>query len=91
MKLLIVIGMIIIFVSAFFILFTIDSMIKSDLKCVPGDAGKMICSIDDMGFAFILKTVMVGFFILIDIIVVYLIATNAMPGTYFVKRGGKDF
>ncbi len=91
MKLLIVIGMVIIFVSAFFILLTIDSIIKGDLRCVPGEEGKMICSIEDVGFGFILKTIMVGFFILIDIVAVYLIATNVMPGTYFVKRGGKDF
>jgi hypothetical protein len=83
---LIAIGMVIIFVSAFFIVFTVDSIIKSDLNCVPGEGGKTVCNIDDMGFVFIIKTIMIGFFILIDIVTVYLIITNAMPGTYYMKR-----
>ncbi len=91
MRLLIAIGMVIIFISAFFILLTVDSIIKSDLKCVPGEEGKIVCSLDEMGFTFIIKTIMIALFILIDIVAVYFIVTNAMPGVYYLKRGEKEF
>jgi len=92
MRLLIAIGMVIIFVSAFFIMFTIDSIVKNDLNCLAGEGGKTVCNLENMGFAFIIKTLVIGFFILVDIVAVYLIVTNVMPqSAYFVRRGEKEF
>lgn len=91
MRLLISIGMVIIFVSAFFIMFTVDSIIKNDLNCLAGEDGKTVCNLENVGFAFIIKTVVIGFFILLDIVAVYLIVTNAMPGVYYLRRGEKEF
>jgi hypothetical protein len=91
MRLLISIGMVIIFVSAFFIIFTVDSIIKNDLNCLAGEGGKTVCNLENIGFSFIIKTVVIGFFILVDIVAVYLIVTNAMPGVYYLKRGEREF
>ena len=91
MRLLISIGMVIIFVSAFFIMFTIDSLVKNDLNCVIGKSGKTLCNFSDVGFGFLIKLIVVAFFILIDILTVYMIATNVMPrGTFFMDRAGED-
>lgn len=88
MRLLITIGMIVIFISAFFIIFTIDSIVKNDLNCLTGESGKTVCNLDDVGMSFIIKTMVIGFFILLSIVSVYLIMTNVMPQTaFYVKRG----
>ena len=88
MKLLITIGMVVIFISAFFIMFTLDSVFRNDMNCLAGEEGKTVCNLEDIGLAFIIKMIVVGFFILIDIVAVYMIVTNAMPqGTYYVRRG----
>jgi hypothetical protein len=91
MRLLISIGMVIIFISAFFIIFTVDSIIRNDLNCLAGEEGKIVCNLENVGFTFIVKTVVIGFFILLDIVAVYLIVTNAMPGVYYLRRGEKEF
>ncbi len=91
MRLLISIGMVIIFISAFFIMFTIDSIVRDDLNCIMGESGKTLCNFSDIGFGFLIKIIVVAFFILVDIFAVYLIATNAMPhGTFFMDRSGRD-
>lgn len=91
MRLLITIGMVIIFISAFFIMFTVDSIVKGDMKCVTGNDGKTVCTIENVGFGFIIKTLVIGFFILVDIFTVYLILTNAIPGVYYVRREEEEF
>jgi hypothetical protein len=86
MRMLITIGMVVIFISVFFIMLTIDSVIKNDMNCLASGEGKTVCNLDNMGFAFIIKMIVVGFFILIDIVTVYLIVTNVMPhGTYYMR------
>jgi len=84
-------GMIVIFISAFFVMFTIDSIIKSDMNCVRGAEGKMVCNLEGMGVAFILKVTVIGFFILISIVAVYFVVTNAMPGVYYAKVREDEF
>lgn len=91
MRLLITIGMIVIFISAFFIMFTIDSIIKADMNCVPGQDGKMVCNLEGMGTAFIFKVTMIGLFITISVVTVYFVITNAMPGVYYAKSGKEEW
>jgi hypothetical protein len=92
MRLLISIGMVIVFISAFFVIFTVDSIIRNDLSCEATAEGKTVCTLESMGFAFLLKAAIILVFILIDVFAVYLIVTNVIPhGTYFVRRGGREF
>ncbi len=82
--------MIIVFISAFFVIFTIDSIFKNDLNCLPNESGKIICNLDDVGASFVIKSVVIGFFILLSIVSLYLVVTNVMPsGTFYVRRGEK--
>ncbi len=91
MRVLISIGMVIIFISAFFIMFTIDSIVRNDLNCLAGEEGKTVCNLENVGFAFIVKMIVIGVFILLDIVAVYLIVTNVMPGVYYLRRGERKF
>lgn len=82
--------MIIVFISAFFVIFTIDSIFKNDMNCLPNEGGKIVCNLDDVGASFVIKAVVIGFFILLSIISLYLVVTNVMPsGAFYVRRGEK--
>ena len=75
MKILIVIGMIIVFISAFFLFFIFDTSIRPQLTCMMDN--EIEC--EDAGFAgLIIGMLMIGMFIVIDIITVYIIVNTAM-------------
>ena len=75
MKVLIIIGMLIIFISVFFILLTGDATLKSSLECAQ-EGGRSVCTFTGFTGPAVFGLVIMGFFILIDLLTVYLILTN---------------
>ncbi len=75
MKVLITIGMLIIFISVFFMLLTGDAMLKSSLDCAQ-EGGRTTCTFTGFTGPAILGLFIIGFFVLIDMLTVYLIVTN---------------
>jgi hypothetical protein len=76
MRILIAIGMFIIFISAFFIFMTGDAIFKSAFECTEGDDGKGVCVYQGIPGPGALSVFIIAFFIMIDIATVYLIVTN---------------
>lgn len=75
MKILIAIGMVIIFISVFFILLTSDALVRASFQCTADD-GESICIYKGITGPGLFGIFIIGFFILIDILTVYLILTN---------------
>ena len=72
MKLLIAIGMLIVFISAFFMLLIFDVMIKGGMSCLY-EEGLTGCESGEMGFNFIVGLMLIAVFAIIDIAAMYLI------------------
>lgn len=71
MKLVILAGMTIIFISALFILFILDDLTFRYLDCMPGADEKILCNLKDFGLPFFLSLLFMGLFVLIDCLVLY--------------------
>jgi hypothetical protein len=75
MRILITIGMIIVFVSVFFILLTGNTMLKNAFNCTEED-GRTICTFRGLMGPPAFGIFIIAFFVMIDILTVYLIVTN---------------
>lgn len=75
MKILIVIGMIIVFISAFFILFIFETSVRNNVLCFTDS--DVTCGAEVVG-TMITGLLMIGMFILVDAITVYIIVNTAM-------------
>ena len=75
MKILIGIGLFIVFVSAFFIFLTGDTIAKSAFDCAD-ENGKQICTYKGLNPTSGLSVFIIAFFIMIDIVTVYMVVTN---------------
>ena len=80
MKVLILIGMLIIFISAFFSFFIFDTVIKDNIRC--GFYGGDDCNGDDTGAPLIFGFTMIMFFVIIDVLVVYIVMKSVAAGSY---------
>ena len=78
MKILILIGMVIVFISAFFIFFVFDTSINAQIACFMDP--EAVCGSEEMG-AFVIGLLMIGMFIIIDIVTIYVVITTAMSET----------
>ena len=72
MKIIIFTGMLIIFISVFFMLSIFDILIKANVECIRG-MESIKCNIKEFGFSFMLGLSLIGMFILVDVAVIYLI------------------
>jgi NADH:ubiquinone oxidoreductase subunit 3 (subunit A) len=72
MRMLIAIGMLIIFISVFFVLLIGSSIINNAFQCTPIEGGYE-CTYRGIGHGEIIGFVMIFFFILVDVITVYMI------------------
>jgi len=87
MKVLIAVSMVIIFISAFFTFFIFDTVIKTEIECISGIENQ-VCDEQNFSLSFIFGLFMIGVFVLIDIIVVYIVAkivTSKEALTYIFK------
>lgn len=83
MKVLILIGMLIIFISAFFSFFIFDTVVRGGIKCLYSGEG---CG-EGTAAPIVLGLAMVAFFIVIDILVVYIITKSIAAGSYSAGPG----
>ena len=78
MKVVIIVGTLIIFISCFFIFFTFDSLIRSQLICTTGQT--VSCNVTELNMTIIAGILIVGFFLFVDMLVVYLMVKTWVPG-----------
>ena len=71
MKLLIAIGMIIFFISWFFIFFTFDTLLKTEISCSYEQTVK--CNINELNWAIMVGVLIVGIMLAVDFMVFYVI------------------
>jgi uncharacterized membrane protein len=72
MKILIVIGMVIIFISAFFIMFIFDTVVKNQIRCMSGlEEGR--CDLKSSASSLVLGMALIAMFLIVDSGVLYLI------------------
>ena len=76
MKILITAGLIIIFISALFIFLTGDVMMRNAFSC-SSEEGRSICVYKGLPGPVAFGVFIIAFFVMIDIITLYLIFTNA--------------
>lgn len=72
MRILILIGMVIIFISIFFILFIFDSVVKEQVKCMAGFEGGS-CDLRESGKSLIVGLTLIAMFLIVDSGVLYMI------------------
>jgi len=72
MKILIFIGMVIIFISAFFIIYIFESVVIKDIECMAGLEQGM-CDLRETTSTFVVAMVLVAMFLIVDSAVIYLI------------------
>ena len=64
MKTIIIAGLLVIFISVFFMLFIINDMSFKYLDCQEVVGGKLSCSLDNMGLSFVISLMMIGVFVI---------------------------
>ncbi len=72
MRILIIIGMVIIFISAFFILFIFDSVVKEQIKCMAGFE-TYSCDVMAASKSLVIGLALIAMFLIIDGGVMYMI------------------
>ena len=72
MRIIIFTGMVIVFISVFFMLFIFDVMVKAEIPCAVKPLSPA-CRVDANGMALVLGLVMIAVFFLIDVLTVWLI------------------
>ena len=94
MKVLITIGLVIVFVSAFFVLFIMDRVFSATRCELDIISGKTVCILSDGNMAFI-GILLVSFFVLISIVVSYVLVSTVTSkssirfGSAVARRGAK--
>ena len=76
MKLLLVVGILIFFISWFFIFFTFDTLLKTDINCSYEETVK--CNITELNGTIMLGVVIVGIMLAVDFMVFYIILKFGM-------------
>ena len=71
MKILIVISMVVIFISAFFMFFIYHTVLKEHIVCILSAMKE--CSIKSTSSDLFLAVTMIGFFLVIDTVVIYIL------------------
>ena len=80
MKFVIFLGGLIIFISCFFIFFTFDSMIRTKIICSFEERYK--CNLTEFNMTIVFGILIVGIFLSVDTLVVYLMVKTWVPGLF---------
>ncbi|UCC92066.1 MAG: hypothetical protein JSV39_02280 [Candidatus Aenigmatarchaeota archaeon] len=80
MKLVLFLGTLIIFISCFFIFFTFDSMLRSELICSFKE--KFVCNVTELNMTIVFGILIVGFFIFVDSLVIYVMVKSWAPDLF---------
>lgn len=87
MKILIFIGMVIIFISVFFILFIFDAAIKEQVKCMAGFESNS-CDLKEAAQSLIIGLAFIAMFLIVDSGVLYMIIkTITESGSAYIAYG----
>ncbi len=73
MKVLIVIGLLVIFISAFFVMFIVDEISENNMDCSTSDSGKTVCSLKSVDGSFFMSVIMIVVFAVVDLFVLKLV------------------
>jgi hypothetical protein len=76
MRVLISVCALIVFISVFFIFLTADAMFRNGFDCMD-QSGRTVCTFKGLTGAAAFGSFIIGFFVMMDIIAVYLVITNA--------------
>jgi hypothetical protein len=71
MKLLILAGMVVIFISVIFILFVMAEISEGYLNCSRNEADRIVCDLREVGLPFVIGLTLIGLFVLVDAFVVH--------------------
>jgi len=81
MKFVIFLGMLVIFISCFFIFFTFDAMAKSKMICTSeGEAVR--CNFMELNATIIFGILVVGMFLFVDSLVLYVMIKSWVPDLF---------
>jgi len=83
MKLIILLGVLCIFISCFFIFFTFDSMIKSKFICSYSE--HLICNFAELNKTIVIGIFIVGVFLFVDTLVIYLMTKTWVPDLFMYR------
>ena len=75
MKIIVLLGLVIVFISSLFILLIFNFLIKSQVSCVK-NLEKMKCDVKSMSMEFVIGLVIIGFFVLVDFGTIYIMTTS---------------
>jgi hypothetical protein len=84
MKIVLFLGMLVVFISCVFIFFTFDSMIKTKLICDYKE--KFVCNVGELNTTIIFGIVIVGIFLFVDTLVVYVMMKSWVPDLFMYSR-----
>ncbi len=84
MKIVLFLGMLVVFISCVFIFFTFDSMIKTKLICDYKE--KFVCNVGELNTSIIFGIVIVGIFLFVDTLVVYVMMKSWVPDLFMYSR-----
>lgn len=80
MKLVIFLGLLTVFISCFFIFFTFHTLLRAKMVCEYGMGSNVLtCNVEELNFSIIFGILIVGFFLFIDTLVVYLMIKTWVP------------
>jgi hypothetical protein len=80
MKLVIFLGVLVIFISCFFIFFTFDALMDSKIVCSYGD--KFSCNFGQFNMTVIVGIVIIGLFLFVDTLIVYIMLKTWVPDLF---------
>jgi len=81
MKLVVFLGCITIFISCFFIFFTFHTLLHFKISC-EGTFGSFKCNMEELNMTIVLGILLVGLFLFIDTLVVYIMVKTWVPDLF---------
>ncbi|NIO23018.1 MAG: hypothetical protein GTN38_03260 [Candidatus Aenigmarchaeota archaeon] len=86
MKLVIFLGLIIVFISCFFIFFTFHTLLGVKMSCEYGIGSNIFsCNVEELNFSVVFGILVVGLFLFVDTLVVYLMIKTWAPDLFMYR------
>ena len=87
MKLIITLGLLTVFILCFFIFFTFHTLLATKMSCEYGQGSTVLsCEMDELNFSIIFGIIIVGLFLFVDTLVVYLMIKTWVPGVFAYRE-----
>lgn len=86
MKLVIFLGLLTIFISCFFMFFTFNTLLQVNISCEYGTGSYIFrCDVDELNFSIIFGIVIVGLFLFVDSLVIYIMIKTWVPELFMYR------